>query len=155
MITIGIILLFVALIVPGYRAYMVRRELRNTDNLIVSDIRRAEEEARRVGLAGTVILNPRLPGGTVLVGGNNQVVFSHPFPPKITVTSSFRADLPCASVTAVLQVVPGSILPFNAQGIPVACGGTPLGPPTETIALTSQDGDRLMITLDTRTGEVK
>lgn len=142
-----------------YQAFTARQKLRSAGNYIVSDILRGEEAARRISISGSIQPNQNLQNSTVLLGSNNQLIFSHSLQIPITATSTGFVPLPCVGAAALQISGPGTsggslAIPFNVQGIPTQCDGTRF-PSENAVQRIILNQGAVVITLDTRTGMVQ
>lgn len=154
LVVIAVIVLIAALIIPAYHAYTLRNATRQAANLLATDLRRAEEEAKRLGVSGTI----RGDGGKAnmisALGPSGQVIFTDAFSASVVSPSLTTALTTCAGAAA-LELPDGKALVFTPNGNPISCPAW--GPtPNNTIFLTVSDpaNNALTVTVDTRTGAV-
>jgi prepilin-type N-terminal cleavage/methylation domain-containing protein len=159
---IGIILL---VSIPKYESYEMSQNLKSAVNLMQSTLQRAEAEAQKVGVRGSLNLNKKYLNDIAVFDANGRLLFSTPLPPNVSVTAQTPIALspfPCPGAVLV-QVVqsnsPSFGIAFDSAGShPMYCYTQPprlnMLPTNVFIISISDNVDSMSLSLDVITGAI-
>ena len=117
MVVLSIMGLLLIIGIPKYNAYLKDQEFNTTVNLLKSDLSRAQQSARRVGMMGTLNNPKTIPNEISCVDANGNLIFSHSVPPGILFNVQLPANGQFGTEGSVFLQIPGGIsIPFNPNG---------------------------------------
>jgi prepilin-type N-terminal cleavage/methylation domain-containing protein len=157
---IGIILL---VSIPKYESYEMTQNLKSAVNLMQSTLQRAEAEAQKVGVRGSLNLNKNYLNDIAVFDANGRLLFSNPLPPNVSVTAQTpiaSSPFPCPGAVLV-QVVqsnsPSFGIAFDSAGShPMYCYTQPPTKPQSNVFIISisDNVDSMSLSLDVITGAI-